>query len=185
MITLNSSKQKFALNVPTQLSEITPEYLAKVTNHIHLCDNYAMIALVLTTKLSEYCYTLNNPKAKDAQVGVTPMIVKFKTSDDVHVDFNPNDIAIISNTELERGYHVNVPSMISSDKVGSYIMEDEDLRKAIQIGELKNENGERLGDNYIKLIQFKIVPISSITGSFTPINYIEDEFIVVKDKESK
>lgn len=182
MIQLLSNTKEFALNVPTKLGEITPEYLLKATEHIKVADNYAMIALVLTTKLSEYCYTLNNPKGKQPEVGVTPILIKYNVSDDVKVDFEQGEIVIVANSDLERAYHCNVPSMITSDRIGEYIMSDEEFRKNLQLGNIKDENGNRLGDNYIKMIQFKIIPICDIHGSFKPLDSITDEFVVAKPK---
>ena len=146
MIQLNNKTKEFALNVPTSFKEITPEYLNKVTEHIKLAENYAMIALVLTTKLSEYCYTLNSNSNKQPEVGVTPIIVKFNKTDDVHVDFEAGDIAIIANSDLERAYHCNVPSMITSNRIAEYIMSDEQFRKDLQLGNIKDKNDQRLGD---------------------------------------
>lgn len=183
MIQLNNKTKEFALNVPTSFKEITPEYLNKATKHIKIAENYAMIALVLTTKLSEYCYTLNSNSNKQPEVGVTPIIVKFNNSADVHVDFEAGDIAIVANSDLERAYHCNAPSMITSDRVAEYIMSDEQFRKDLQLGNIKDENDKRLGDYHIKMIQFKILPICDIHGSFKPIDSITDEFVIAKPKE--
>lgn len=177
MVKLISYKKNFGINLPTKLSEITPEYLNKMTEHITVAENYAMIALVLTTKLSEYCYTIGSNKGKEPQIGVTPVIVKYSTSDDIYVKFEAGDIAIVSNTDIERAHHCRVPSMISSDNVANYLMDDDDLRKGLQIGEIKDESGNRLGDSYIKILQFKILPISDIHGSFKPVDSITDDFV--------
>lgn len=178
MIKIGSSKKDFAINLPTHLKEITPEYLNKITEHIKLAENYALVALVLTAKLSEYCYTINSPKGKEPQIGVTPLLIKYNASADVHVDFAPGDVVVISNTDLERGHHFNINSAISSNYVAAYLMEDEDLRKNIQIGNLKDLTGARIGDYYVKMIQCKIVPINDIHGSYTKVESIEDPFVV-------
>lgn len=182
MVQLFSQEQSYLINVPTSLSEISAEYLQKVTDHIHVAEHFAIVALVLTTKLSEYCYTINNPNGKAPTIGVTPILVKFN-SNEATSHLKVGDIVIISDTDLERGNHLNVPSIITSDRVGAYLMSDAKYIKDIQIGEAKDDKGNRIGDSMVKLLQFKVVPVCDIHASYGHVDSIVDDFLVSAKKD--
>ena len=64
---------------------------------------------------------------------------------------------LIDGSDVERGSHLNVNTVITPDKIAAYINNDEALTKDII--------GRKIGDeSAVFCLEFKVVPISAIKG---------------------
>lgn len=163
MITLQAQPNGAGIKVPTKMSEISPKYLTSITSHIGLSDNQALIAMCVGIKLSDLCFLTTSPKGNDnSKYRLTSIIAKANVGKDVNFKFNVGDVAVISNTDLERGLHFSgIPSVITSDYISAYLLEHESYRKDI-ITKVAKDGDEYLGDKVIYMLQFKIVPLFDI-----------------------
>lgn len=186
MLLIQGQNKNFGIDVPTKEIEITAEYLQTVTERVKLSKHHVVVALIMKTKLYDFCMGIRNPK-KDQNVNVTTKIAKFIPCDE---DNNEKpaiqhmfigDIAVIDRSTIERGIHLSVPTIISPAGLGNYLEEDKDLLTAIVTGKRPE-----LSNQYICLVQFKIVPMSGITATYEDTKKFNDCFIkpVVESTDS-
>ena len=88
------------------------------------------------------------------------------------------DIAVIDRSTIERGIHLSVPTIISPAGLSKYLEEDKDLLTEIVTGKRPD-----LSNQYICLVQFKIVPISTITATYDAEEKVQDDFILVRAQQ--
>lgn len=172
MINVVSKKQKLALTLPTNLSEITPEYLSNVTRGIQVADHHCVIALVQKTNLFDIC-ALYNSKKNDKTVSVTTIMAKcFENK------YPTGNVVVTDRSSIERGIHVNVPTGASSTTVINFLDADEELRKNIITGKEVTKDGVSYSRMPIYVIEFKILPITDIHGCVDRSVKIDDAFAV-------
>ena len=176
MVPIKSINADYAINVPTSRKEFTPELFEQLTKHIHLANNYAVLAIVHKVKLWEIAASINTTaKGKDVPASVIILLAKANGE----LPGKVGDKVCISRTDLEMGLHLNGISHISVEGVRSYIGSDDALCKAII-------NRSTLGNtDYIYLLEFKIVGFNSIKAIIdsesSSIN--NDPFVIIKDVE--
>lgn len=186
MLLIKGQNKNFGIDVPTKESEITAEYLRAVTERVKLSKYHVVVALIMKTKLYDFCMGIRNPK-KDQNVNVTTKIAKFVRCDE---DSNEKpaieamfvgDIAVIDRSTIERGIHLSVPTIISPNGLANYLEEDKDLLTAIVTGKRPE-----LSNQHICLVQFKIVPMNCITATYSAEKRFNDCFIkpVVESTDS-
>lgn len=177
MLLIQGQNKNFGIDVPTKESEITAEYLQTVTERVKLNKYHVVVALIMKTKVYDFCMGIRNPK-KDQNVNITTKIAKFVPCDE---DSNEKpaiqhmfvgDIAVIDRSTIERGIHLSVPTIISPAGLANYLEEDKDLLTAIVTGK-----EPELAKQHICLVQFKIVPIGSITATYEATKRFNDCFI--------
>ena len=177
MLLIQGQNKNFGIDVPTKESEITAEYLQTVTERVKLSKHQVIVALIMKTKIYDFCMGIRNPK-KDQNISVTTKIAKFvpcdKESDEKPAinNMTVGDIAVIDRSTIERGIHLSVPTIISPSGLGNYFEDDKDLLTAIVTGK-----EPELAKQHICLVQFKIVPISSITATYNAEVKFKDCFI--------
>lgn len=153
MYQLKSSKADYILNLPTNPDEITPEVLTKLTEHINLSKNYAIIAL--RYKVSPFELAMGAKTIKqNVQVSVVPLLAKVNGE----LNGDIGDRVSISQSELSLGVHINGLTKISVDNVKDYINSDESLSKSI----INKTAFAGADTKFIYLLEFKIVGINSI-----------------------
>lgn len=184
MLLIQGQNKNYGINVPTVESEINADYLATVTNRIKLSKYQVIVALIMKTKIYDFCVGIRNPK-KDQNIAITTKIAKFIPCDK---DANEKpaienmvvgDIAVIDRSTIERGIHLSVPTIISPSGLANYLESDKDLLNDIVTG----KNPE-LAKQHICLIQFKIVPMGSITATYNDKEKVKDSFIVVTNVDN-
>lgn len=153
MYQLKSSKADYTLNLPTSPDEITPEVLTKLTEHINLSKNYAIIAL--RYKVNPFELVMGSKTTKQGvQVSVVPILAKVNGE----LNGDIGDRVSISQSELSLGIHIGGLTKISVDNVKDYINSDDNLVKSIM-----NKTAFAGADTkFIYLLEFKIVGINSI-----------------------
>lgn len=177
MLLIQGQNKNFGIDVPTKESEITAEYLRTVTKRVKLSKHQVIVALIMKTKVYDFCMGIRNPK-KDQNISITTKIAKFVPCDKENNEkpaiesMFVGDIAVIDRSTIERGIHLSVPTIISPAGLANYLEEDKDLLTDIVTGK-----EPELAKKHICLVQFKIVPMSSITATYDPEDKFKDCFI--------
>ena len=168
--TVTDGKQDFAFRLPTNISEITGDYLKAVTDDIVIAPYHAVIAAIYRAKLPEVIST--NKKSKAMAVAIVPVFVKAnvpleteKPTYDMFSLIKPADRIIIAGTDIERGYQLSTPNnMITMENVIKIYNHDNTFAKEVMIDQ-----------NYYFFVDFKLVPITDIKGKYNmsnPANFI-------------
>ena len=177
MLLIQGQNKNFGIDVPTTEREITAEYLSTVTKRVKLSKHQVIVALIMKTKVYDFCMGIRNPK-KDQNISITTKIAKFVPCDKENNEkpaidaMFVGDIAVIDRSTIERGIHLSVPTIISPAGLANYLEEDKDLLTAIVTGK-----EPELAKQHICLVQFKIVPMSSITATYDAEDKFKDCFI--------
>lgn len=173
MLLLKSDLKDYALNLPTDFSELKQEWFDDMTTDIVVAPNYVLVALCYQDRL----FSIINGITKDNMTtGVVPIAVKFGIGSETFI--KPMDIIITNHSAVERANHYYTPkNPISIAKVYNYIKDDAKLYNTILKGdgsvkELKNARPI--------MIEFKIMPLNDIYGAavLNPILDTVSPFIV-------
>lgn len=185
MITIKSKKKNYGINFPTSVSEIKPEYLAAISENVKLPKHYCIIALAFETKVFDFCAAMNSNK--NTSVTVTPILAKIHDEDSKSVNANVGDKIIMERSCLERGVHLNLKTMVSSNNARNYFNSDPDLTKAIIMKDTEgiiidknlNKNLVASQSPNIIVLEFKICPVNDISAAIPVNTSIVDPFIML------
>lgn len=172
----NGKAGAFKLNLPTSLSEITPDYLKDVTSAIQVADNYSLIGICYREAFSTIIFA-NNTKKKNLTTAIVPLFVKCgKSSNDFVNNISVGDKLIIAPSQIALGYHVTAP------------------RNLITINNILNcvEGDTRIYQEALKesqqcyFLEFKLVPNVDIVGVYKNDNTIHgiNPFVVKVNEEA-
>lgn len=158
MITINveGSGKSRVLNLPTTIDEITLDYLNGVTSDVRIEPNYALVALLVSDKLSVLCVP-NNKK----NIDVKAIAVLVRTNDPhEYSEAKTGEKLICAPTDIMMGHEVTSPrNVLSPSKVAKLITSDKALLSKIY--------------SYTEpvwLTTFKLVPLNAIHGSYKNID---------------
>lgn len=166
MLQLESKNADYRINIPTKESEINGEILTKLLSNFTLPKYYCVVALRYRVKLFDLTITSRSNTKKQQTVSVVPILAKFNSIDELSIG-DVGDRVLIDPSEIERGSHLNVNTVITPTKVADYINSDEQLTKDVI--------GRKIGDeSYVFCLEFKVVPCNSIKGIIK--GKIEDPF---------
>ena len=168
MLIIKSQKKDYGVSFPTSLSEITPDILKSVTDHVMLPKHYCIIGMCFKTNLFEFVTKLS--KRKDIDIPVTNLLAKINPGEDLGVEHKIGDKVIVNRSAIELGYHLSIPIAIGSQTAYDYFAGDEELRKSIIDGSYLKDRGLVKGQDSILLLEFKIIPISSIAAT-VPVSF--------------
>lgn len=150
---VNVGGKKIKLNLPESISEVNFDYLKAVTKEIVVEQNYALVALCVSDKLS----VLINSKQREVNVKGISILVEANDPNNT-LTSKPGDKLICSPTDLMRGYEVTaIRNILSPSKVAMLVKSDVELSKNIF-----TTNTEP-----VWLVTFKLIPINNIHGSYT------------------
>lgn len=186
MITIKSEKSNFGIILPTSLKEINADTLSILTDNIKLPKYYCIVALCFKTTLFDFVAI--NKNSKDASIMVIPIMAKISEEDSKTINANVGDKLIIDRSSLERSFHINIPTVVSTSNIKRYIDNDDDLRKAILRGKynIKTSNDNIIDINKnncnIYILEFKIVAINDIHASIPVDKNIIDPFLSVDNE---
>lgn len=171
----NGDNGKQILTLPTKVSDLTPEYLAYLTDDIMIADNYSLVALCHKEKLSAFVLA-GRSKKDQMNTSVIPLFVKrgYHEDNDYMSRIEVCDKLLITPTALSLALHVNSP------------------RNTLTMGHLINaiEGDKNAHINALKLntdvifVEFKIIPNNEILGVYKGIkvNEFDNPFKVVKEE---
>ena len=178
--TVTDGKKDFAFRLPTNISEITGDYLKAVTDKIVIAPYYAVIASVYRAQL--LAVINSNKKSRAMAVSVTPLFVKAnvpmeteKPTFDMMSNIKAADRIIIAGTDIERGYYLSAPNnMITIENVIKIYDNDKDFARNVPID-----------SNHYFFVDFRLVPITDIKGKYdmTPSVDFINPFVTVNTTE--
>ena len=171
-ITVNTTKSKVILNLPTSIDEINSVYLKEVTEHIKVAPEYSLVALVYSTTMTQVLNMKNIP----ANVAVVPMFVKAGKTDSEFINgINVKDILTITSGNLSLAIHVpNSYNQLSLNKISSLISQDDNVRKT-----------SFSDKNTYRFVEFKLVPNCNINAVVGINNSVKADYIIeVSDTEN-
>ena len=184
MIKIKSEKRSFGINFPSEVEELTPEYFNTITANVKLPKYHCIVALCFKTKVYDFVLAMNS--AKPTNVAVVPVLAKISETDSKEINAEVGDKIIIDRSSLERGNHINLKTVISSDNAKRYFSSDPDLIKNIvnktgDINILDSKKNKKLSvtdSPKIIVLEFKIVPINDIAGAVSMNSVDIDPFII-------
>uniref|UniRef100_A0AAU8MIY3 Uncharacterized protein n=1 Tax=Geladintestivirus 5 TaxID=3233137 RepID=A0AAU8MIY3_9CAUD len=147
------------MNLPTKLSEITPEYLNEVTSNVVVADNYSLIGILYRESLASVILA-NNRKQKNITTAIVPIFIKSGVTNTEYIkQMSCGDKIIIAPSDIAIGHHVTCPkNKITINNILDYCDGDKEAyQRAIGISQA------------CYYLEFKIVPNCNIHG-----NYIEE-----------
>lgn len=153
---VNSKDGKILMNLPTKLSEITPEYLSSVTSDVVIADNYSLIGILYKESLASVILA-NNRKQKNITTAIVPIFVKAGTTTTAYINnINCGDKIIIAPSDIAIGHHVVCPkNKITINNIISYCEGDKTAyQRALSVSEA------------CYYLEFKIVPNCNIHGNY-------------------
>lgn len=156
MLRLESQNANYAINVPTDEKEIDKKVLNNLLSNVSLPQYYCVVALRYRVSLFDLTITSKSATKKQQTVSVVPLMGKFNEGEP-KVNVEVGQRILIDGSDIERGSHLNVNTVITPDRIATYIGNDSDLSK--------NVIARKLGDGSpIFCLEFKIVPITAIKG---------------------
>lgn len=173
MINLTSKITGKAICLPERIDEIKPEYFDALLANVHLPKFYSIVGICYNTKLYDFAITVNNNKTND--VSVTPVIAKINEDDAKAFNAKVMDRIVIDRSALERGHHININSVITANNFGIFLINNENLLKAI-IRKDENVLNKEILNSSIILVEFKIIPVNDINGVIDKTISIIDPF---------
>ena len=156
MIKVESKVADYAINVPTEREEITPESLGALLENVQLAKYYCIVAMIYKDTL----FGVINRKSE--VVTVTPVLAKISDEDASSTGGRVGAQLIIDRTSLERGNHLHIKNnIISPAHLSEYILEDRGLAMSIGNGTFGQNKGHKLSTP-VYMLEFKIIPINDI-----------------------
>ena len=145
----------YLLSLPTTLSEINFEYLNKITQHIHVAPDYALIAVVYKVRPIEIVSSVK--QNKNANVGAVAAFIKGNSNPGFYDNIKLGDTVVIAPADIALGHTVRV---VNNNLTPSKLLEladtNPDLNKKL-IGVMS--------PTYF--VDFKVVATAFIHGSMT------------------
>lgn len=160
---VNGKAGAASINLPTNLKELTPEYLNGVTNNVHIGDNYSLIGIVYRESLSSVILAYNQ-KRKEVTASIVPIFIRTgNNAPDYIKNINTGDKIIIAGSDIALGHHVTCPlNRITINNIVSLCEGDKDVYS--QAAKLKDK---------CCFVEFKLVPNCNIHGSYTDVTEID------------
>ena len=145
----------YLLSLPTTISEVNFEYLNKITQHIHVAPDYALIAVLYKVRPIEI--VSNVKQNKNANVGAVAAFIKGNCAPGFYDNIKLGDTIVIAPSDIALGHTVRVVNNnLTPSKLLELLETNTDLNKKL-IGVMT--------PTYF--VDFKIVATAFIHGSMT------------------
>ena len=174
MITLKHENVERVINVPTSINEITPEVLKKLASNVYVAKYHTLVALCWHVGFGEIFF---NQSKKDKGAKVIPLLAKMNIPENETSDYKWLEVGkklILSRSALEMGVHIHIPNAASMQSIQEWA---ESVEKIERPG-AKGMSINTLPQGKFILIEFKVVPISQISGVINGDNLPIDPFLV-------
>lgn len=153
---VDGRKGVYDVTLPTDISEITAEYLLNVSADVEVAPNWSLIALVYRANVNELLTSMR--QKKNTAIPLVPLFIKTRLPEDNKNAFLNRVVAgtplVVSTSELTMGNHVNCKyNDLSIDKVIPILETDPSVTKETLISKIQHF-----------FVDFKIVPNSIIHG---------------------
>lgn len=155
---------------PTNLNEITSEYLNTVTKSVNIAPFHALVAIVYRASLLEIV-ALQKKNTRQLSTTIVPLFVRgnvpseaSEETKELFAKMKTSDKIIIANTDIERGYRIAAPKNLITMEYAIYLYNNsKDLAKQV------------IGDkNHYYFVDFKLVSLSDIKGFYDETNKDEE-----------
>ena len=145
-------------NFPTSIGEISKDYLTEISDTLHVADNYSLVALCYSEKLSTVILTARTAK-QNAKIKVTPIFVKAGNCDIPFIKEGKMKQRVVTmQSQLSLGVHVNLPYHKLTLEFFANVVKDAN-DKTIYEKELANADSREC-----IFLEFKVIPNSDIMG---------------------
>lgn len=175
MITIKSELKDYAINLPTNLTELNSDTLDIVTSHIRIPKHYCIVALAFNTNIFNLVTSVSSNNNNNT-MSVVPILAKAYDEDLDLINAKIGDKVVIERSSIERATHININTVINSNNIRNYFTADSKLCRKLITGTEKiiydihkhtHVNAKEV-DNVI-VFEFKIVPIVDIKAAI-PVN---------------
>ena len=143
------------LSLPTTINQVNFEYLNKITQHIHVAPDYALIAVLYKVRPIEIVSSVK--QNKNANVGAVAIFIKGNSNTGFYNNIKLGDTIIIAPADIALGHTVRV---VNNNLTPSKLLElaetNPDLNKKL-IGVMS--------PTYF--VDFKVVATAFIHGNMT------------------
>lgn len=153
---VNGKHGAISMNLPTKLSEITPEYLNEVTSNVIVADNYSLIGILYRESLASIILA-NNRKQKNITTAIIPIFVKAGATDTEYIkNISCGDKIVIAPSDIAMGHHITCPkNVITINNILDYCDGDKEAYQ-LAIGVSQP----------CYYLEFKLVPNCNIHGYY-------------------
>lgn len=154
---VNGANGHKVLTYPTNLKELTSEFLSKVAEEIVPAPNYSLIALCYRERLHNIIFTANQ-KSDNAnlQTAVIPIFVKTGNKPEDKFIANIGDKVVIAGSQLALGHHVMAAkNPLTINNLLWYTKGDA----------AAYHNALNVKD-YVYFLEFKLIPNNDIVGVY-------------------
>lgn len=156
----------YLLSLPTTLSEINFEYLNKITQHIHVAPDYALIAVVYKVRPIEIVSSVK--QNKNANVGAVAAFIKGNSNPGFYDNIKLGDTVVIAPADIALGHTVRV--------VNNNLTPSKLLELAETTPDLNKKLIKIMTPTYF--VDFKVVATAFIHGSMTKDESKESMYLV-------
>lgn len=165
------SEVKF--NFPTNLEELSNDYLLDVTKGITVAPNYSLIGLVYHERLSTLFMTCRNKK-KNASIGIIPIFIKSGKSEGSIVDSaKVGQKILVSNTQIQLAHHCAAPAnKLTLDYFANVIDNANDPQLYEKVVQDKDQRD-------VLFVEFKIIPNCDIIALYSKPEQAKNPYITV------
>lgn len=165
-LTISTLKSDFIINFPTSLSEITSDYLEKITQEIEIGIEHSLVAIIYREKLAN---VINSSKKNvPLSCAVVPKFIKSGDTESKFIqNLKINDTLIITGTDIARGIHVNCANNeLSINNICSICkLDSSSYKTALTTNE------------YFYFVEFKLIPNCDIHGKVAQVKEHFNTFI--------
>lgn len=167
------SEVKF--NFPTNLKELSSEYLKQVTDSITVAPNYSLIGIVYHERLANIILTCNNKK-KNTSIGVIPIFIKSGDGDKSIVDnAKVGQKLLISNTQLQLAHHCAAPANKLTIDYFANVLDAAVYKDLYQTAVQDSDQSEVL------FVEFKVIPNCDIIALYDDHSKVENPYITISN----
>lgn len=156
---VNGKRGSYIFPLPTELKELTPEYLNYVTEEVEIANDYTLIGICYREKLSTIIMSAR--QNKNLTTAVVPIFIKRgNTTGEANCNPNTGDKLIISGSQLSLGHHVVCPK--NTLTINNFISFTDGDGLAYQNAVKENK--------YVYFLEFKIIPNCDIVGIYKDVD---------------
>ena len=99
---------EYNLTLPTTIKEVSVDYLQKITRHVSVAPNYALIAVAYKVRPIEIVSTVR--QNKNASVAGVAMMIKVNSDDEFYSSIKSGEGIVIAPSDIALGHTVGVPA---------------------------------------------------------------------------
>lgn len=139
--------------MPTSMSEINMNVIADYVKHVHVGNDYALIAVVF--KERPITIVSVSKQNKNASVSGVAVMIKSNTDNEFIKGITLGETVVISPSDISMGHHVNSPdNVLTPGFLLNLLQTNADLNKKLMAVNVPTY-----------FVDFKIVPVCNIHGS--------------------